>query len=288
MESIFPRRVRYSRFSVLPQCLILVVCTIMFGFQRLKDGLASNREEIAVFAEALLRLIGEETPALIEQELREKPFFEGQARKHPLHESREQHDAHVLMTMSAAALRLSIVPLQTDSVLLLSERYKELDYHNAHQLSRLKPAIDVLQQRVSVLTLAECNGTLPERQQVELATNVLMDWVQAIWEHTVPELDEVFMPGGVMAKLVKDGRSPQMVESRLGIRANLGGRPALVGQEAEFYLLVFPSKQGRWFLQDMRLDRILMIFQTRSVSSGCTFSTMRLSHTSSKRSQNRL
>lgn len=234
---------------------LLDMKALMINFQRLQDGLASNREEIVVFAEALLRLMGEETAAVIEQELREKPFFEGQAGKHPLHESREQHEAHVLMTMSAAAaLRLSTAPPQTDSVLLLSERYKELDYHNARQLSRLKPAIDMLQERVSVLTLAQRNGTLPEGQQVDLATIILTGWVQALWEHAVPELDEVFMPGGVIAKLVKDGHSPQTVESRLGIRANLGGRPALVGQEAEFYLLVFPSKQGRRFLQDMRLE----------------------------------
>jgi len=227
----------------------------MLTYQRLKDSLANNREELVEFAEALLRAMGEEAPGAIEEQLREKLLLGQGLGEKLIQESREQHYARVLLSISAAvALRFSTEVPAADSVTPLGQRYKELDYRVATQFSRLKSLIDMLQETASRAALNRQGGTSSMEEQTGLAAKAIADWVQMTWEHSESELDHVLMPGGVMAKLIRDGHSPQTVESRLGIRANLGGRPVLLGQEAEFYLLMFPSPQGRRFLQDMRLE----------------------------------
>jgi hypothetical protein len=234
---------------------LLDVQALTLAYHRLKDGLANNREELVEFAEALLRAMGEEAPGAIEEELREKPLPWQRPGVRIVQESREQHYARVLLTTSVAvALRFSIGVPVVDNITPLGERYKELDYRVTAQFSRLKPLINTLQETVSKAALNRQGGTSSEEEKTLLAAKAMADWVQMSWEQSGSELDQVLAPGGVMAKLVRDGHSPQTVESRLGIRANFGGRPMVLGQEAEFYLLAFPSAHGRRFLQDMRLE----------------------------------
>jgi hypothetical protein len=224
---------------------LLDVQSLADGYNRLTKRLDQEIEELQEFSELLMRMMGEETPAEIEQEFRER-ISQGY---------REQHSVQVLMTtLAAMALRLSIAPPSESTMTPLIRRYDSMTSSSAQQLPAMWYLIETLREKVSQSVLQPGhNGNNHQTETNAMATNAFAAWGQMLWEHKDIELENTLSREGVMPKLLEKDNDEHIVRRLLGLRTSLFGRSIQTGQLGELYLLLPPSSQSRRFRQNLNL-----------------------------------
>ncbi len=220
------------------------------GYNRLTERLGQEIEELKEFSELLLRVMGEESVAEIEQQFRERTPSQG---------SIEQHNFQILMTaLVAMALRLSINATSIYSMNPLIQQYDSVANSFTHQPIGMKTLIESLRKKVRQNMLQPViEGRLKqsEAEKNALATNAFAAWGQMLWEGKDPELDRTLSPEGVLPKLVEEDYNAHMVKRLLGLRTSLFGRNTEPGQLGALYLLIPPSPQTHQFSQDLNLPK---------------------------------
>lgn len=240
---------------------LLNVQELTISSKRVRDSINNKHKDLAELAELLLRIMGEESPISIEYQLRERPFLEQHFGEQPFQESRDQHDAQLLLSTAVAlAIRMSIAIPKTDYATPLKKRYEDINYHIVDHFSDLKPLLDLMQQYVAQETRdankkQDANTTSEmEFSRLKLATHALAIWGQMVWEHKEEDLNKMLNKDGVIAFLQQRGYDPQTVKSMLSTRTIITGISDNPHQIGQLSLLIFPSAQGRKYFQEMQLE----------------------------------
>lgn len=229
---------------------LLDVAALKRGYKRLGAAMMHSRSELRELTEILLRSMGEEMPHNIEHQFREKaPPTD-----------RESYYIQILMeALTAVTLRFSTTIPASDMLTQLEERYKELDGQSTSQLSSLRLLIDALNKKITTSDLDESDSataSAPALQfDISLAGRAMSAWGQMLWDKKDAELDSILAPGGVVAKLMSKGYSPQTVKETLGIRTSPSGRSLITRSHDDLYLFVSPSPESRKFLRDFLPER---------------------------------
>ncbi len=226
----------------------LDVNRLMGNYKLLSDSLTKNREEVNELAEAVLRAMGTESAATIEQDLRDRTPTAQSTNRPVRPDRRERHNAEALMTTSVSMItRFATSTSSYEDAKTLEQRYLALDHRIVPEFSTLKPVIDQLLTKGQAIK--QDAFISPEEWAGAFAS-----WGQILWERKVPELNELLNSEGAMAKLQEEHYNPQTVRDTLEILANLVGRPVMAGQISERFLLMFPSAEGRQFFQNQRME----------------------------------
>jgi hypothetical protein len=237
----------------------LDVVSLTAGFQRLSDRLTKEVDELKEFSQLLLRMMGEETPIQIEQQLRERQVSG----------SREQRQLYILMaTLAALVLRFSVAAPTIDSMTPIIERYDAINSQYPHQLSVLSLLIDTLRKRVRDINLhpllnannqATNHHTLPPglvRENISMATGAFATWVQTLWEGKDAELRQTLDRKGILAKLAENNQDAKAVMRRLINHTMLFGRTENEGGDG--FLLLAPSPESSDFRQALSIPSRLI------------------------------
>lgn len=240
---------------------LLDVKRLLVKDKELRDNLTNNREELKEFAEILLRVMGEETPISIEQEMRFRPFVIRQFGEESYQEKRERHEARLLTsTAVATALRMVIAMPGRDVVAPLETRCLDLDYRIAEEYADLRSLLEMMDGRVVADTLHHSQGASimstadAEDEILQLAERSLAIWGQMLWECNDKELHAMLASNGILHHLRRENYDPQTVKSLLATHTVVSGRSSRIGQLGELYVLMFPSVEGRQYFQEMRLE----------------------------------
>jgi len=241
---------------------LLNVRRLMVKDKELRDSLTNRQEELKDLAEILLRAVGEEAPASIDREMRARPFVVQQFGEQSYQESREQHEAQLLMsTAVAVALRMTVEMPRRDVVAPLEKRCFDLDYRIAEEYADLKSLLEMMERRLTAHTrIQHMKGvaialTAPvEVEALELAGRSLALWSQMLWEYRDKELHAMLASNGIIHHLRQEDYDPQTVKSLLATHTVVTGRSSRIGQLGELYVLMFPSIEGRQFFQEMRME----------------------------------
>lgn len=234
---------------------LLDVAALKRGYKRLGAAMAHNRSELRELTEILLRSMGQEMPHHIERQFKEKAP--------PT--NREAYYTQILMeALVAVTLRFSTSIPASDMLTPLEERYSELDGQSTSQLSSLRVLVDALNKKIKTADLDENDSVTtpaPAMQlDIPLAGRAMSAWGQMLWEGKDMELAAVLASGGVVAKLMNKGYTPQTVKETLGIRTNPSGRSLITRLAGDLYLFVSPSPESRKFLRDFLPDRFIADF----------------------------
>jgi hypothetical protein len=241
---------------------LLNVRRLLVKDKELRDSLTNNREELKEFAEILLRAMGEETPVGIDQEMRSRPFVVQQFGEQSYQESRERHEAQLLMsTTVAAALRMAVAMPRRDVVAPLEKRCLDLDYRITEECADLKSLLEMMEGRLTAYThthhskgAAVTSSAAVEDETLELAGRGLAIWGQMLWESKDKELHTMLASNGIIHHLRREDYDPQTVKSLLATHTVVTGRSSRIGQLGELYVLMFPSIEGRQYFQEMRME----------------------------------
>lgn len=222
---------------------------LMGNYKLLSESMARNRPEVDELAEALIRIMGTESAATIEQDLRERATAQPTASKIVPTDWREKHNAEALTSTSVSVLTrfATISPQSYEDAKTLRTRYAALDHRILPLFSTLRALIEQAERKA---TASRQNSDISKEELAE----AFAWWAQILWEHKVKELDELLNSEGVMAKLQQEQYSPQTVRDTLEILANLVGRPVMANQVSERYLLMFPSSGGRQFFLNQKME----------------------------------
>lgn len=229
---------------------LLDVDTLADGYNRLTASLGREMEELKEFAEMLLRIMGEESTAEVEQQFRERM---------PARGTIEQHKAQVLMTtLVAMALRLSINAASIYTMSPLIQQYENIAETFTHEPIAMRSLIESLRKKVRqnmLQPITEGRVKLTEMETTVLATNAFAAWGQMLWEGKDSELDKALSSEGVLPKLIEADYNAPLVKRLLGLRTSLFGRNVHSGQLGALYLLLPPSAQTHQFSHDLNLPR---------------------------------
>jgi len=230
----------------------LDIPTLVDGYKRLQSFLEKDNDQVRRFTELLLRIMGQEVPAQIEQQFRAKT---------PL-TNYDQHQARLLLeVMVSIILRFAQEPDSIGSLSAIHDRYETLKDGYLRELPVIGVLINSLDQQISHVTISpipneEQEGMLvrPE-DRLQLATEALATWGQVLWDHQDPRLDGCLSRQGVLAKLMTDpDYDPLALMRQIGVRVTPFANSLRVGQQGEGYLLLSPSDQSRRFRQSLNID----------------------------------
>ncbi len=231
----------------------LDVETLADGYSRLNERLGQEIEELRDLAEQLVRAMGQEQPATLEKEFRERAQTQYAVRRYP----------QVLMTtLVATAQRISIQADTLTSIQPLILRYRTLENSFANQLYQMKALIDTISYRLSRIMLQPVmEGQLQaSRQDVyKLSIDAFETWGQMLWENQDQELDRALARTGVMPKLLDSQDNAAFVKRLLALRTSLFGQSVQPGQVGDLLVLVPPSPQSSMFRQSLGLSRRHMV-----------------------------
>jgi len=244
---------------------LLDVRRLLVKDKELRDNLANNPEVLDEFAEILLRVMGEEAPISIEEEMRFRPFVVRQFNEETYQERRERHEAQMLTSTSVAtALRMAVAMPGRNVVTPLEKRCLDLDYRIAEECADLKFLLEMMDSRLMAEALNHSKGTsitsssVEEDELFQLAERSLAIWGQIQWECNDKELQTMLASKGIIYHLKRENYDPQTVKSLLATHTVVSGRSSRIGQLGELYALVFPSVEGRQYLQEMRFQPHLL------------------------------
>ena len=234
---------------------LLNVGRIMVKDKEQRDSLTNRREELKEFAEILLRAVGEEAPASIDREMKARPFVVQQFGEQSYQESREQHEAQLLMSMAVAvALRMAVAMPRRDVVAPLEKRCLDLDYRITEEYADLKPLLEMMEGRLTAHTRTQhlkgaviASSATAEDEALELAGRSLALWGQMLWAYRDKELHTMLASNGIIQHLRQEDYDPQTVKSLLATRTVMTGRSSRIGQLGELYVLMFPSIERRQY-----------------------------------------
>lgn len=230
----------------------LDVNSLVDGYKRWQEFLEKDPAQLKHFTELLLRIMGQEVPAQIEQQFREKT---------PLH-NYEQHQARVLLeVLVSIILRFALAPDSIGSLAAIIDRYEHLNNGYIRELPIIGMLIQLLNQQVSQVTMMplleeeQRDGIEnTEEDRIQLATEAFATWGQVLWDHQDDQLDRCLSHRGVLAKLMSEPEyDPLAVMRQIGVRVALFANSLRVGQHGDAYLLLSPSDQSRRFRQGLNI-----------------------------------
>lgn len=227
----------------------LDVDTLADGYARLNERLGQEMDELRDLAEQLLRAMGQEQPAVLEKEFRERSQVLYSIRRHP----------QVLMaTLVATAQRVSIESEALTSIQPLIERYKALEASSSNQLYLMKALIDTISHRLTRMMLEPMlSGQVQStRQDIhQLSIDAFETWGQMLWANQDQELDRALASTGIMPRLLETQDNSAFVKRLLALRTSLFGQSVQPGQAGDLFVLVPPSPQSYTFRQSLNLSR---------------------------------
>jgi hypothetical protein len=231
----------------------LDVETLADGYTRLNERLGQEMEELRELAEQLVRAMGQEQPAALEREFRERSQTQYSIRRYP----------QVLMaTLVATAQRVSIRADTLTSIQPLIARYKALQGSFSAQLSLMKALIDTISHRLTRIMLEPMlTGSVQSSPQdiYDLSIDAFETWGQMLWENQDQELDRALAGSGVMPKLLENQENANFVKRLLALRTSLFGQSVQPGQVGDLFVLIPPSSHSQTFRQSLNLARRHMI-----------------------------
>lgn len=230
--------------------------------QQLTDELTQESPAFREFAEVLLRVMGEETPADIEKVLRDERVA-GAAQQfwRPSYlDRRTLRHLHVLTALIAAVtLRMMIDIPPTDAITALNRRLREISDIDAHYQVALESLIQRMQDHNKNVVLNSLRGQPVSQDDYEkqLVLQALTLWAQIFWMHQDSDLDDLLKPQDIFVVLKRLGYAPHTIRDILGVRVNPGGRPRLDGWKGDGSLIAPPSGDGFKYIlsMDHRLKR---------------------------------
>lgn len=231
----------------------LDVETLADGYTRLNEHLGQEMEELCDLAEQLVRAMGQERPAALEKEFRERSQIRYSTRRYP----------QVLMaTLVATAQRISIQADSLTSIQPLIARYKALEGNPAQHLYQMKALIDTIRHRLTRMMLEPMlAGAIQSSQQdiYKLSIDAFETWGQMLWENQDQELDRALTGAGVMPKLLEHHDNATFVKRLLALRTSLFGQSVQPGQAGDLFVLIPPSSHSQTFRQSLNLARRHMV-----------------------------
>jgi hypothetical protein len=240
---------------------LLDVRRLLVKDKELRDSLTNNQEELKDFAEILLRVMGEETPISIDQEMRFRPYVMQQFNEESYQERRERHEAGLLTsTTVATALRMAIAMPGRDVVTSLEKCCLDLDYRIAEEYSDLRAVLEMMDSWVMADALNHSKGAsitsspVNEEEMLHLVERSLAILGQIQWERNDKELQTMLASKGIIHHLIRENYDPQTVKSLLATHTVVSGRSSRIGQLGELYVLMFPSVEGRQYFQEIRFQ----------------------------------
>lgn len=231
----------------------LDIDTLADGYARLNARLGQEMVELRDLAEQLIRAMGQEQPALLEKEFRERSQAQYSLPRYP----------QVLMaTLVATAQRVSIESDALTSIQPLIARYKLLEHSFPDQLYLMKTLIDTISRRLTRIMLepvldGQNSPSVPE--MYKLSIDAFEIWGQMLWEHQDQALDRVLARTGVMPKLLNAQDQETFIKRLLALRTSLFGQNVQPGQVGDLLVLVPPSPQSHAFRQSLNISRSRLI-----------------------------
>lgn len=230
--------------------------------QKLRNDLVQEPPELQEFAEVLLRVMGEESPADIENMLRdERASAAAQQFWRPSYlDRRALHHLQVLTAaITSVALRIVIDMPETDVITPLDRRLKDIADVDVYYQITLKTLIEQMQNYNTNAVLNKQGGQ-PLREDDEdsrMIVEALTLWSQIFWIHKDSDLDELLKQQDVFVVLKRQKYQPQTIRDLLGVRVNPGGRPQVTGWNGGAYLIAPPSGDSYKYIlsMDHRLDK---------------------------------
>jgi hypothetical protein len=230
----------------------LDVTALVDGYKRWQAFLEKDSDQVRHFTELLLRIMGQEVPAQIEQQFREKT---------PLNNF-EQHQARLLLeVLVSIILRFALAPDSIGSLSAITDRYDTLSNGYLRELPVIGILIQALNQQVSQVTITpmledDQDGTRSTAEdRMQLATEAFATWSQVLWDHQDDSLDRCLSRRGVLAKLMSDPEyDPLALMRQISVRVALFANSLHVGQRGDAYLLLSPSDRSRRFRQSLNID----------------------------------
>lgn len=231
----------------------LDVETLADGYTRLNERLGQEMEELRELAEQLVRSMGQEQPAALERDFRERSQIQYSIRRYP----------QVLMTtLVATAQRISIRADTLTSIQPLLARYKALEGSFTRQLYLMKALIDTISHRLTRIMLEPMLAGQNQSSQQDiykLSIDAFETWGQMLWENQDQELDRALSGTGVMPKLLAEQDNANFVKRLLALRSSLFGQSVLPGQVGDLFVLIPPSSHSQTFRQSLSLSRRHMV-----------------------------
>jgi hypothetical protein len=204
--------------------------------------------------ELLLRSLGAEAPTVILRDMEQRP----QEANNFLMDN-YQYEAQLLLSLTVAeALDLSIeqLPSALPDTDLLESRYRALDYH--YRYAVMHNLLDQMKSKVAI-RMGKNKKQPQDKSDVELATAAIVAWAEVLWEHD-EQLKEVLTQEGVLARMERQGYSPETTRTKFIIRVAPLNRSMHVGQQTDTYLITFPTNKGSKLLREMDIARITVNF----------------------------
>ena len=230
--------------------------------QKFKNDLVQEPPELQEFAEVLLRVMGEESPADIENMLRdERTSGTTQQLWRPSYlDRRALHHLQVLTAaITSVALRIVIDMPETDVITPLDRRLNDIADVDVYYQITLKTLIERMQSYQTNAVLNKQGGQ-PLREDDEnsrMIVEALTLWSQIFWIHKDSDLDELLKQQDVFVVLKRQKYHPQTIRDLLGVRVNPGGRPQVTEWNGGAYLIAPPSGDSYKYIlsMDHRLDK---------------------------------
>lgn len=221
--------------------------------KRLEQSIQNDPFELRELANVLLRIMGTESPEVIERQLRDQdidqPFL-----VQSYQDRKSLRQLELLMTVATAvALRLSTTLPESDMVEPLATRSEEISYATDIQTS-LQALIHKLRERVRKLTIdVDSDLYIGQSQTLDadaITVQALMMWTLVLWMHKNTELEDILQLEDVTSVLLRT-HDPKTVRDLLGTRLNPSGRTSMKRWIGDLYVLTPPTTSGRKFIQSM-------------------------------------
>lgn len=260
---------------------------------RIKHEIENEPIEVRELADVLLRVMGTESPKLIEQQLRNQTVEQSFLVQSYQDKNTLRH-LQVLMTVATAvALRLATMPSQSDMIEPLAVRSDEIPYaadmritskettHATDMHTPLKALIEHMRDNIKKVTIDVSdldNGPEKVLSSDAIAIQALMMWTSVLWMHKDADLERILKPEDVTSVLLRT-HDPKTVRDLLGLRLNPSGRSAMKWWLGDLYVLTPQTANGRKFIQlmDSRLrdahivaspdtERLIMLYLQHHVT----------------------
>jgi hypothetical protein len=230
----------------------LDIPVLVDGYKRWQSILEKDSDQVKHFTELLLRMMGQEVPAQVEQQFREHA---------PLN-NYEQHQARILLeVLVSIILRFTMAPESLGSLTGVYERYETLKDGYLRALPVVGVLLQTLDEQISQVAInpmAESGSESPRvrtEDRLQLATEAFATWGQVLWDHQDNRLDRCLTRQGVLAKMMDDpDYEPLGLMRQIGLRVALFANSLQVGQRGDAYLMLSPSDQSRRFRQSLSID----------------------------------
>ena len=217
--------------------------------QRLNQG----DEELKELSELLVRAMGQEKPAELEQQLRKRPS----QKTLPFANTSRRYLQVLMVSLVATALLFSVTSPSEDSITPLIERYESIEDDSTALTARIKTLNHILRDELSkkLLQPTKAMEEKSSEEMTDLATSAFEAWGQMLWEGQVKELDMILSSEGVVPKLLADGDDIRLARRLLDLPRGQDYHNDNPGQTGTRYLLLPPSPQAEQLWHKLGLSK---------------------------------